>query len=57
MRVRIELLWLRLALYILQGCNVTRSQYTSRRNNNDLWYLGDKLIYIMDSIKEKNHDK
>lgn len=44
--LRLELLFLRVAMYCLMGRNVQRSQWVSRRDNNDMWYMGERLKAI-----------
>lgn len=46
-----EALLVMLAAWILIGRNVHRSGVTSRRDNNDMWYMAEKLHDISKRIK------
>ncbi len=50
-RKKIEILWLKLAFYVLYHRNVQRSKYISRADNNHLSYEGEKLEQIIKRIK------
>jgi len=41
-----EVMWIRIAIKILQGRNVARCRVVSRRDNNDMWYMSEKLDSI-----------
>lgn len=43
---------LRLAIYILRGRNVTRCRVVSRRDNNDMYYMADKLDDVAERISK-----
>ena len=45
-RLRLELLFLRVAIYCLMERNVQRSPWVSRRDNNDMWSMGERLKAI-----------
>lgn len=51
LRKIIEVILLRLAIYILKGRNIQRSRVISRRDNNDLYYSGEKIDSIIVRIK------
>lgn len=38
-----EAFWVWVAARILMERNVTRAPYTSRRDNNDMWYMAERL--------------
>ena len=42
-----------LAAKILIGRNVQRSPVVSRRDNNDMWYMAEKLEDIAERISKK----
>ena len=50
-RKNYELLWLKLASYILRGRNFERSAIISRRDNNELYGMNDKVEAIIERIK------
>ncbi|BAW24351.1 MULTISPECIES: hypothetical protein [Pseudomonas] len=50
LRRKIEAGLIRLAAAILMGRNVPRSAVVSRRDNNDMWYMAEKLESIADRI-------
>ncbi|MET3051880.1 hypothetical protein ABXV19_08645 [Pseudomonas alkylphenolica] len=50
LRRRFEAALIRLAIAILMGRNVTRSLVVSRRDNNDMWHMAEKLEDIADRI-------
>ena len=47
---KLEAALIRLAVAILMGRNVTRSPVVSRRDNNDMYYMAEKLEGIADRI-------
>ena len=48
----LDIFLLRIARLILMGRNLGRSPYTSRQNNNAIWYMGEKLGAIVERIKD-----
>lgn len=50
LRRRVEAGLIRLAIAILMGRNVTRSLVVSRRDNNDMWHMAERLEDIVDRI-------
>ncbi len=52
-RKKWEIMWLWLAYYVLIERNVSRSAVISRRDNNDLWYLGEKVQGVIDRINDE----
>lgn len=50
LRRKLEAALIRLAIAILMGRNVTRSPVVSRRDNNDMYYMAEKLEGIADRI-------
>ncbi|MGF6593141.1 hypothetical protein [Pseudomonas sp. 2835] len=50
LRRKLEAALIRLAITILMGRNVTRSPVVSRRDNNDMWHMAEKLEDIADRI-------
>jgi hypothetical protein len=44
---------IRLAIAILIGRNVQRCRVVSRRDNNDMWYMAEKLDSIATRISKK----
>lgn len=46
---------LKKAVKILIGDNAKRCQYISRRDNNDLWYMGENVEQIIKRI-ERDYD-
>jgi hypothetical protein len=51
-RRKFESAMIRLAIAILMGRNVQRSLVVSRRDNNDMWYMAEKLDAIAQSISK-----
>ncbi|MDD0975938.1 hypothetical protein [Pseudomonas fontis] len=49
-RRKLEAALIRLAVAILMGRNVTRSLVVSRRDNNDMWHMAERLDSIADRI-------
>ena len=49
-RRKLEASLLRLAAGILMGRNVNRSMVVSRRDNNDMWHMAERLESIADRI-------
>jgi len=43
---------IRLAIYILRGRNVTRCLVVARRDNNDMYYMADKLDDVAERISK-----
>ncbi|WP_030130817.1 hypothetical protein [Pseudomonas sp. QTF5] len=52
-RRKFEVALIRLAIAILMGRNVQRSLVVSRRDNNDMWYMAEKLDSIAKRISKK----
>ena len=50
LRRKFEAALIRLAAKILMDRNVQRSLVVSRRDNNDMWYMAEKLEAIADRI-------
>ena len=50
LRRMLEVSFLRLAKYILKGRNVNRSRVISRRDNNDLYYAGERIDAVISNI-------
>jgi hypothetical protein len=50
LRRKFEAALIRLAAKILMGRNVHRCRVVSRRDNNDMWYMAEKLEAIADRI-------
>jgi hypothetical protein len=53
LRRRIEAALILLAAWLLAGRNVHRSGVVSRRDNNDMGYMAEKLEGIADRIKRQ----
>ena len=49
-RRRLEASLIRLAVAILAGRNLQRSLVVSRRDNNDMWYMAERLESIAERI-------
>lgn len=56
MRRHFEALLIQLVAWILIGRNVKRCKVVSRRDNNDMWYMAEKLESIADRIKNGYRD-
>ena len=55
-RKRFEVLLIKIAKWILMERNVSRSMVVSRRDNNDMWFMAEKLESICDRmIDEYEH--
>jgi hypothetical protein len=50
-RKYLELLFIKIAIMILKGRNVERAMIISRRDNNDMWAMSERLEIIMGNIK------
>lgn len=50
LRRKLEAALIRLAIRILMDRNVTRSLVVSRRDNNDMYYMAERLEDIADRI-------
>ena len=48
-----EVLWLRLAIYILEGRNFKRSRVVSRRDNKAMWGMAEKLEAVSARILDE----
>ncbi|WP_183153045.1 hypothetical protein [Pseudomonas amygdali] len=53
LRRKLEAGMIRIAARILIGRNVQRSSVVSRRDNNDMWYMAEKLESIADRISRQ----
>ena len=53
LRRKFEAALIRLAIAILMGRNVQRSLVVSRRDNNDMWYMAEKLDSIASRMSKK----
>lgn len=53
LRRKVEAWMIRLAAKILMDRNVQRSAVVSRRDNNDMWSMAEKLEAIADRIERK----
>lgn len=51
MKARFEAWMIRVAIAILQGRNVQRSMVVSRRDNNDMWSMAERLEGIEKRIR------
>ena len=49
---RFEILLIRIAARILMERNFKRSAFVSRRDNNEMWYMAEKLDSICDRMKD-----
>ncbi|CAD5376769.1 conserved hypothetical protein [Pseudomonas sp. OF001] len=45
-RRKFEAALIRMAAWVLIGRNVQRCKVVSRRDNNDMWYMGERLESI-----------
>lgn len=50
LRRKVEAWMVRLAAKILMDRNIQRSMVVSRRDNNDMWYMAEKLESVADRI-------
>lgn len=53
LRRKLEAALIRIAAKILMGRNVHRCRVVSRRDNNDMWYMAEKLEAIADRIERQ----
>lgn len=53
LRRKLEVGLIRIAALILSGRNVQRSAVVSRRDNNDMYYMAEKLEGIADRISRQ----
>lgn len=53
LRRKFEAALIRLAAKILMGRNVHRCQVVSRRDNNDMWSIAEKLEAVADRIERQ----
>jgi len=51
-----EVSLIKLAKWILMGRNVARAPIVSRRDNNDMWYMAEKLDAICVRIEDEYND-
>ncbi|MNM49760.1 hypothetical protein D3C81_607710 [compost metagenome] len=51
-RRHFEAALIRLAAWILIGRNVQRAGVTSRRDNNDMWYMAERLESIAGRVAD-----
>ena len=56
-RRRLEAGMIRLAAKILMGRNVNRCGVVSRRDNNDMWSMAERLEAIADRINSSYRDE
>lgn len=54
--LRLELFFIRMAIKVLIGRNSKRCLHVSRRDNNDMWSMGERLQLIHDRMKSKYQD-
>ena len=47
---------LKKAVKILMGDNAKRCQHISRRDNNDLWYMGENVEEIIKRVENEYND-
>lgn len=56
LKKRFEILLIRVAWWVLMERNVSRCKFVSRRDNNDMWYMAEKLDSIIERMKDNyNH--
>lgn len=48
-----EVFWIRIAKAILMERNVTRTLVVSSSDNNDMWYMAEKLESICDRMMDE----
>lgn len=48
-----EVFLIRLAIKIIHGRNVHRCQVVSRRDNNDMYYMGEKLESVCSRMMDE----
>jgi hypothetical protein len=53
MKKHIEILFIKVAIWILMGRNLTRCMVVSRRDNNDMWYMAERLESIVQRMGEE----
>ena len=53
---RVEIRELKKCVKIMQGRNCERSNHISRQDNNDLWYMAEKIESIIDRIEREYED-
>lgn len=51
--LRIEILFIRCARWVLTGRNVNRAWAVSRRDNNEMWAMGESLELIEQRMRSK----
>lgn len=51
LKAHIEAWWIRMAIRILCGRNVARSRVVSRRDNNEMWGMSERLEGIERRIR------
>lgn len=51
--LKVEVFLIKLAAKILIGRNAKRAKYVSRRDNNDMWYMAEKLESIALRMENK----
>lgn len=56
MKKRFEVFMIWIAVCILRGRNVARCLVVSRRDNNDMWYMSEKLESIMKRMMNEYND-
>ena len=53
LKTKYEALWVRFAARILMGRNLKRCTVVSRRDNNDMWYMAEKLQSVAKRMSTK----
>ena len=53
MRKTIEILWIKLAIWVLLSRNLVRCNVVSRRDNNSMWYMAERLEAIVQRMGEE----
>jgi hypothetical protein len=56
LKARLEAWWIRVAIRILNGRNVTRCMVVSRRDNNEMWGMAESLEGIERRIRTGYND-
>ena len=52
-RRHFEIALIKVAIAIIHGRNVQRCTVVSRRDNNDMYYMGEKLEAVCDRMKKE----
>ena len=56
MKARFEAWLIRVAIWILRGRNVARAAVVSRRDNNEMWAVAERLDGIAERIESGYRD-